>query len=291
MASPHVAGVLALMLAVNPDLTPADIDQLLAGTHPSTAQRITRDLGLPGRDDLYGHGLIDAAQAVIVAKAVPGGGAQTTPTGSILTVSTASFDFSNFINTLQIDITNSGIGTLQATAITDDADWLTVTPSSGTAPLTVNAAVDRSGLTDGVYTATITIATDAGQGSPTATIQVEMKVGGPTAGNVGTVFVLVIDPETFETVQETETTFGQNYAFTIPETPGGTYIIAAGTDRDDDGTICDIEDACGSFPEPVTVTPGQDRPDIDFLVGELASPQNTPSERKGVRGKKLRRLH
>jgi serine protease len=284
MAAPHVAGVLALMLAVNPNLNPAAIDQLLAGTHPSTPQRITRDLGVTGRDDLYGHGLIDAALAVQAAGGVAGAPPPTTP---ILSVSTSLLDFSNYINTLQINITNAGIGTVTITEITDDAPWLTVTPTSGTAPLTVNAAVDRSGLADGNDTATITINSDAGQ----ATVSVQMTVGGATLGDVGTVFVLVLDQETFDTVAETETTRAQNYDFTIPETPGGTYLIVAGTDRDNDDFICDIEDACGSFPDPVTVTPGEDRPGIEILVGELASPQSVKATAGGIQGKKFRRLH
>ncbi len=287
MAAPHVAGVLALMLAVNPNLIPADIDQLLAGNHPNTTQRITRDLGATGRDDLYGHGLIDAALAVQAASAVQGGG--TPPTTPILSLSTTSLDFNNYINTLQINITNAGIGTLNITEITtvtsDGGSWLTVTPTSGTAPLTVNAAVDRTGLADGNYTATITINTDAGQ----ATVTVEMTVGGETLGNVGTVFVLVVD-EAFETVSETATSRAQNYAFTLPETPAGTYTIVAGTDRDDDGAICDLEDACGSFPEPVTVTPGEDRPGIEILVGDLVSPQRAKGTLGGTQGKKFRRL-
>ncbi len=102
---------------------------------------------------------------------------------------------------------------------------------------------------------------------------------------------LVLDQETFDTVAEAEATFAQNYAFTLPETPGGTYTIVAGTDRDDDGFICDIEDACGSFPDPVTVTPGEDRPGIEILVGELASPQSVKPTVSGVQGKKFRRLH
>lgn len=287
MSAPHVAGVLALMLAVNDQLNPDDIDQLLAGTHPSTTQRITRDLGVTGRDDLYGHGLIDAALAVQAAGAVPGGTSLPPPTAPILSVSTSSLDFSNYISTLQINITNAGIGTLTITEITDDAPWLTVTPTSGTAPLTVNAAVDRSGLADANDTATITIATDAGQ----ATVSVEMTAGGVTLGDVGTVFVLVLDQETFDTVAQTETTRAQNYDFTVPETPGGTYIVVAGTDRDNDDFICDIEDACGSFPDPVTVTPEEDRSGIEILVGELASPQRAKAALGGVQGKKFRRLH
>lgn len=288
MAAPHVAGVIALMLAVNPTLTPTDIDQLLAGTHPGTTQRITRDLGATGRDDLYGHGLIDAALAVQAAGEFPGGGSLPPPTAPILSVSTTLLDFNNYINTLQINITNPGIGTLNITEITDDPPWLTVTPTSGTAPLTVIAAVDRTGLADGNYTATITITSDAPQ-NPTATVTVQMTVGGETMGNVGTVFVLVVD-EAFETVSETATSRAQNYAFTLPETPAGTYTIVAGTDRDDDGFICDLEDACGSFPEPVTVTAGEDRSGIEILVGDLVSPQRAKAAPGGIPGKKFRRL-
>lgn len=286
MAAPHVAGVIALMLAVNDQLIPDDIDRLLAGTHPGTNQRITRDLGATGRDDLYGHGLIDAALAVQAAGVVRGGG--TPATTPILSVSTTSLDFNNYINTLQINITNPGIGTLNITEITDDAPWLTVSPTSGTAPLTVIAAVDRTGLADGNDTATITITSDAPQ-NPTATVTVGMTVGGETLGNVGTVFVLGVD-EAFETVSETVTSRAQNYAFTLPETPAGTYTIVAGTDRDDDGFICDLEDACGSFPEPVTVTAGEDRSGIEILVGDLVSPQRAKAAPGETPGKKFRRL-
>ena len=56
MAAPHVAGVAALMLAVNPSLSATDLRWILEST--------ARDLGSPGRDDEYGHGLVDAAAAV-----------------------------------------------------------------------------------------------------------------------------------------------------------------------------------------------------------------------------------
>jgi serine protease len=290
MASPHVAGVIALMLAVNPNLTPDDIDQLLAGTRPGITRRITRDLGLPGRDDVYGHGLIDASQAVLAAKetAGTGGGA----TGPILTLSTSSLDFSNYINTLPIGITNAGIGTLTITEITDDADWLTVTPASGTAPVTVNAAVNRSGLANGEYSATITVKSDAPAGG-TASVTIRMSVGGPTEGNVGTVFVLVVNQNTeaMETVAQGETSPAQGYAFTIPKTLTGTYLIVAGTDRDDDGLICDIEDACGFFQELVTVAADQERPGVDILIGELASPQSAKLKGEEVQRRTFKRLH
>jgi subtilisin family serine protease len=56
MASPHVAGVAALIKSIHPDWGPDEIRQALTDT--------AVDLGDPGRDDFYGHGLIDAAAAV-----------------------------------------------------------------------------------------------------------------------------------------------------------------------------------------------------------------------------------
>ncbi|RTG96945.1 S8 family serine peptidase [Thermus scotoductus] len=60
MASPHVAGVVALMLAANPDLTPSQIRLILRGT--------ASDLGAAGWDPYYGYGLVNAEAAVRVAR-------------------------------------------------------------------------------------------------------------------------------------------------------------------------------------------------------------------------------
>ena len=276
MAAPHVAGVIALMLAVNPNLTPTDIDQLLAGTHPRTTRRMTRDLGVPGRDDIFGHGLIDAAAAVAAAREIPGGQGPT-PGGSILAVSTGALNFDNFLNALAFEISNAGSGTLAITSITANVPWLTLTPTSGTAPLRVTATADRAGLTPGAYRATITVASNATQGTPTATLNVDLIVGGNTQGNVGTVFILVLNMNTLGTVAQAEATAAQNYNFTTPTLPPGTYFVVAGTDRDDDNFICDIEDACGVFPDPVTVVAGQELRGVDFVVGNLIEPQSAPT--------------
>jgi serine protease len=61
MATPHVAGVVALMKAVAPGLTPQRIADLLA------SGALTDDLGAPGKDDQFGHGLINASKAVAAA--------------------------------------------------------------------------------------------------------------------------------------------------------------------------------------------------------------------------------
>ncbi|HEY8342136.1 MAG TPA: S8 family peptidase [Calditerricola sp.] len=56
MASPHVAGVAALVRSVNPTLSNREVMALLI--------RTSRDLGRPGWDPLYGHGQVDVAAAL-----------------------------------------------------------------------------------------------------------------------------------------------------------------------------------------------------------------------------------
>ncbi len=289
MAAPHVAGTIALMLSENTNLTPNDIDRLLDGTHPNTMTPMTQDLGEIGWDNLYGHGLIDASKAVLAAQSLSGN-AGSTPSGSALNLSTNTLNFNNFIEILPIKITNSATGSLQVTNIADDVPWLTATPDSGEAPLTLNVTVDRSGLAEGVYNGTVTVVSDAETGTQSTTVNVAMTVGGNTTGNIGTVFVLFVHSESSETIAQVETNTGQNYFFMGPEVDAGSYTVVAGTDRDNDGLICDIEDACGSFPGTVTISVGSETTEINFIVGDLVSPQKTSITVGPLQGGRYKRL-
>ncbi len=60
MATPHVAGVIALMLQANPDLTVEDMQEILDTT--------AKDLGSNGKDNRYGHGIVQVDQVVERAK-------------------------------------------------------------------------------------------------------------------------------------------------------------------------------------------------------------------------------
>jgi subtilisin family serine protease len=56
MASPHAAGVAALVLSKNPSLSPEEVRSILRSS--------SDDLGLPGWDPQFGHGRINARRAV-----------------------------------------------------------------------------------------------------------------------------------------------------------------------------------------------------------------------------------
>ena len=78
MATPHVAGVMALMKAVAPSLTPQTVMSLL------TSGALTDDLGAAGKDDQFGYGLINASKAVAAVGGNSGSGSFKTIDSSLL---------------------------------------------------------------------------------------------------------------------------------------------------------------------------------------------------------------
>lgn len=59
-AAPHASGVAALIFSARPDLTAADVREII--------MRSARDLGKPGFDAEYGYGLLDAGAALALAQ-------------------------------------------------------------------------------------------------------------------------------------------------------------------------------------------------------------------------------
>jgi len=59
IATAQVSGVVALLLASRPGLKPAEVEEILTST--------ARDLGPPGRDDMFGWGAVDACRALAKA--------------------------------------------------------------------------------------------------------------------------------------------------------------------------------------------------------------------------------
>jgi serine protease len=265
MAASHVSGVIALMEAVagttGNDITPDEFDALLAGGD------LTEDRGAAGRDDIFGYGLIDAAKAVLAAK----GAAATDP----LPVATpASLNFGTVSTADQVTITNSGMGSLAVTDVTINPasaqNWLSITADTvDTSGLgTYLVSVNRSNVADNTYRATIVISTSAGPVNVPVLMQ---KLTNGLTDNAGFHYILAVDTTTSEIVATTtaEAINGQ-YSYELIDVPAGEYLIFAGSNFDNDDTICDDGEACGAYlsldqPTPVVVT--SNRNNIDFATG------------------------
>ncbi|MGD2215568.1 MAG: S8 family serine peptidase [Gemmatimonadales bacterium] len=173
MASPHVAGVAALVRAVRPDLGVDEVRQVLR----STAQ----DIDAPGFDWASGYGVVDAAAAVaavapsnLVLSLHPGGLTLTVEPGGSSIVT-------------PVEVRNVGAaGTINWTA-TDDASWITVSPTSGSAsdvtPGQFNVTADPTGLDVGFHSGFVTVSGNAAN-SP-VTLRVRLLVAPRIALDAG----------------------------------------------------------------------------------------------------------
>jgi serine protease len=285
MASPHVAGVMALMKSVNPDLTAADIDVLLEGGD------LSDDLGATGRDNVFGHGLINAQRAVVAALSAAGSPpAQNPRIGASSTV----LSFGSAGQSLSLALQNSGLGDLGPVAITVSEDWVQLRPESvnknGIGSYLVT--VDRANLTGGIYNAKISAV------SRVNTVEIDILVSvvdETTGGDVGLVYILLINEENQEVAgQFVASATSGLYPYRFNNIAPGTYEIFAGTDADNDLLICDAGEACGAYlttDQPIFIELQSDVAGIEFpaeyrvAIPNISSVSDAPKEatQRGIR--------
>ncbi|MEX1237326.1 MAG: S8 family serine peptidase, partial [Pseudomonadales bacterium] len=288
MAAPHVAGVLALMRAANPGLTTDDITTLLVNGD------MTDDLGQPGRDDTFGHGLINANKAVTAAIEAEGDSVDLEP---LLTASPARLNFGATRELLNVTLSNAGGGTITVEQPSEDSGgWLEValTPTDGT--LIAELTVERELLAEGPHMATVTFPSTAN----TVDVRVFIYVADVLDHGVGLQYVLLLDADTFE---EVRTTVGRpredsKFDFKIDDVEPGTYLLLSGSDADNNIFVCELGESCGlyrSIGDPVLIeVDGDDIENLDFVSGydfSLGSSSTSlPLDKRGVRRDSTKKL-
>jgi serine protease len=134
----------------------------------------------------------------------------------------------------------------------------------GTYTLTPN----RSGLGDGVYSASLAIDTDAND----LTVRILMQVSSLSLGaDAGLHYVILVD-DLGNTATPAVLVSADNgrYDFSVADVAAGQYRVFAGSDSDDDGFLCDSGEACGAYPTldlPERINVNGDRSGLDFVSG------------------------
>ena len=154
VASPATAAVAALIMARNPSLGPAQVENILMNS--------AVDLGTPGQDEFFGHGRIDAAAAVAAAGDGGSGGdadtaapviAITNPTGGTVsgTVS-VSFNASDDTAVTRVDLFANGTPIGTDTSAPFGITWDTTDQADGSVQLVAYAydAANNSGSSQAV---------------------------------------------------------------------------------------------------------------------------------------------
>ncbi len=286
MASPHVAGVAALVKAANPSLTASQIRTILLNNTQA-------GVGLPNSGRV-----LDALAAVQAATGSVGSAPLLVATPSVV-------DFGTSTTALSVVLENRGAGNLVGSSAAESpaAPWLAlgsadVTAGNGIDDDRIDLAVDRTGLANGVYQTTLTLNYLNGSTTVSVDIQIRMQVGASTPAT-DTIFVLLLDPSTFETRFQTTTASGSSFDFAFSGVAAGSYLLVAGTDRDNDDFLGDAGELFGAWPDlddprAIAVVGGVNSTGLEFgmqdLVTVTSANAGSPADAGGVRGRSIRRL-
>ena len=262
MATPHVAGVAALMKSIYPELDVSTFESLL------DQGLLTDDLGSPGRDNIFGFGLINANKSVLTAQGLASGeGLSDSPS---IATSTSALNFGTLTVEMPLTINNGGTGELSLNTVTTSDPWLLINALEiDTGGLgSYRVTVDRQQLAIGSHRSSILIASNAGD----AVVQIILQQPDPdtlATGDAGLHYVLLVNADTGEVEREValDAESGE-YPYRFTDVPAGNYQIVAGSDADNDFFICDAGEACGAWPvldsQPAVIELGQDLNSMDF---------------------------
>jgi serine protease len=282
MATPHVAGISALMKSVYPDLTASQFHSSLQSGY------LSNDIGTTGKDNLYGFGLIDALKSVQQAQLLSDG----LVTGTIA-ATPSRVDFGNNLTSRSLTLSKVGEAPPNVASITNTMSWLSIDASgsdiNGVGEYILQA--NRNGLADAAYSGAILFTLDD---TTEVSIPISMLVqtGSDYAADAGFLFVLLLDADTLEFVYQVKVdVVDGEYAFTFDNVPYGEYVIIAGSDVDNDFVICGIGESCGNYPtneQPLRIAVDNNINNLDFLAS-MVSGVISGANNQSITGAGLRR--
>ncbi len=166
-ASPIVAGVAALVWSVNPDFRPSTVQDILMST--------AVDLGSSGRDDFYGEGLVDAAEAVAEA---------------LETIERIDDDPPSVRFTRPADLSTASGYVRASVSVFDDTEVADVVLSVDGVPFATDTAkpysfaINTRGFENGIHTLTAVASDVYGNVSESTRVRIRVE-GGSGSGSIG----------------------------------------------------------------------------------------------------------
>lgn len=306
MAAPHVAGVVALMKSVKPELTQSEfLTHLKSGA-------LTQDLGADGKDNIFGWGLIDAQKAILLVQEAPepqiissnnrlffniSQGIRSTQSFTLIA---AGVDNNAALGEISVQIVGGESNTSDANP---DDRWISLDKNLGLGLYQVT--VDRTDLLEGVYQAELIVSSSLVEVAD-ITITVQLQVGNSAVfSNAGVQYVFIIqedaEPDAEGNLYSAALSpplvaFEGKYRYQIRGLKKGRYLVSTGSDLDLDNFICDPGESCGQYPtleQPKVVIISEDQPQAtaNMAVGYLNmsranSAVNTEENKPGLRVRK-----
>ncbi|MDX1812237.1 MAG: S8 family serine peptidase [Gammaproteobacteria bacterium] len=206
-SAPLTAGVLALIKSANPNLSPDEVENILEST--------AKDLGAPGWDTSYGHGRVDAYQAVLTAMGTTGSGGGSSSGGTVADTTAPSVSLNSPGNTVSgtVNISASAADDTQLDSLAIYAgstllgstsngslsvSWNTTLVADGNITLKA-VAVDSSGNTSN-KTASVTVANNIANDTVAPTVNIVGISEGQTISRNTSVTIDAADDVALSTV-------------------------------------------------------------------------------------------
>jgi len=270
MASPHAAGIFALMRHVAPEITPAQVDDAIANGS------IVDDLGTGGRDNSFGYGQLNARKAVEVARQIAGA---PPPNPGQISAQPTSIAIPATSDSTQFELRAVGTASEKVVSVTASTEAISVAAGQG-----VDAesglgsyviTVNRNNLTANAETFSKVIVTLDPQRELEIPVSISSSTVGGASGDLGPIYVLIVNADDRTGPAVVQVTVPQpsdgEYRYSV-EVPGTQKIIVlAGSDTDNDGAICNRGEACGAYPllgnnQTEVLTPTGNLTGIDFSL-------------------------
>ena len=260
MATPHIAGLVALMKAAQPALT-ADQARMILTTTANPASKCNEGCGA---------GLVNAQAALLAAKG------QTASGPPKLAVATSDLFFNTTVKRTSLAISNTGGQPLEVTAaIAGDAAGVLTLPAGNQVTVppgqTSNLAIDgnaealQAATLPATASAQLTLTSNGGN----ATVDVKVRKDAALTQNAEVGLLAQNEMGEYVVKASAVATAASGYTFTIEADPGS-YVLAGAMDTNGNGTL-DPGEPAGVFPtadspELITLKAGDTLGGADFTL-------------------------